>query len=194
MLLEALLLQRAVRLLPLLLLQVDGMEVAVARVVEATPELCSTECREKGWWWWQQEDPTRCPEQRDPRTGKAWGGDHTEGQLGEKCGFSIEGDHQWRSFPTNTLFWKDDGAGMDYWWKRTNDAPSRCLGGDKGASGNAEKKCDCDGLHSSSSANPPPNQDDDCQSGWMILWRTCTTAGPPVRRTWWLATTSAISS
>ena len=38
MLLEALLLQRAVRLLPLLLLQVDGMEVAVARVVEATPE------------------------------------------------------------------------------------------------------------------------------------------------------------
>ena len=28
-----------------------------------------------------------------------------------------------------------------------------------------KKKCDCDGLHSSSSANPPPNQDDDCRVG-----------------------------
>ena len=117
---------------------------------------CLEECRQEGWWWWQQEDPTRCPGQQDPHTGKAWGGDQTKGQLGEKRGFSRKGDHQWRSFQTNTLFWKDDGAGMEYWWKRTNDGPSRRLGGDQGASGNAEQKCDCDGSHSSSSANPHP--------------------------------------
>ena len=150
-------LQRGVRLLALLLLQVDGMEVAVLqgwlRLYQSTMcfhllcqlsstwgmtsrvkswctylPFCLEECRQEGWWWWQQEDPTRCPGQQDPHTGKAWGGDHTKIQLGEKRGFSRKGDHQWRSFPTNTLFWKDDGAGMEYWWKRTNDGPSRRLG------------------------------------------------------------------